>query len=88
MQLDLFVDTRRASYEAIKPKEGTLKAKCLQALKMFGPKTADEIALILGESILSIRPRIADLAKQLVIVDTGIRRENDSGKLATVWKAI
>lgn len=87
MQLDLFTDTRRASYEAIKPKANTIKNDCLFAFKRIGSMTADEIASALNKSILTIRPRVAELAKEGLIEDTGIRRENDSGKLATVWKA-
>lgn len=51
-----------------------------------GPATADEIAGRLACSILSIRPRVTELARQGVIVDTGERRPNDSGRKAKVWR--
>jgi predicted HTH transcriptional regulator len=48
--------------------------------------TADEVAENMGKSILSIRPRIAELSKLGSIEDSGQRRTNESGKVATVWR--
>lgn len=53
--------------------------------------TADEIAERLQESILAVRPRVAELAcdrfgKTPVIEDAGVRRPNASGTMATVWR--
>ena len=55
--------------------------------------TSDEIAARLGESILSVRPRVAELAKDdpargivALIEPTGVRRPNASGTMATVWR--
>jgi hypothetical protein len=50
-----------------------------------GGFTADEIAARLGESILTIRPRITELNKLCKIKDTGVRRPNSSGRNAIVW---
>lgn len=49
--------------------------------------TADECAVLMGKSILSIRPRFSELATSNRIFDTGIRRTNNSGRAATVWTA-
>lgn len=56
------------------------------ALRQEGPMTADECARVLGKSVLSIRPRFSELKAQGVIVDTGERRANDSGRKAIVWR--
>lgn len=48
--------------------------------------TADEAAAAIGKSILSIRPRLAELFKLGLIEETGARRLNDSGAFATVWR--
>jgi len=63
----------------------TLRQRCLEAIKTI-PMTADEVAEHLDKSILSIRPRMAELAKLKKIEDSGQRRINESGKAATVWK--
>ena len=63
----------------------TLRGKVLDVLK-HGPLTADECASWLGESILSIRPRLSELRALGLIRDTGERRENLSGKSAIVWE--
>ena len=47
--------------------------------------TADECAAALKESILSIRPRLSELAKDNMIRRTGERRKNASGMSAHVW---
>lgn len=63
----------------------TLRELCLQQFAIM-PMTADEVAERLDRSILSIRPRIAELSKLQQIEDTGKRRQNSSGKQATVWR--
>ena len=63
----------------------TLKEKVIEELT-GDALTADEIAANIGETVLSIRPRVAYLAKDGIIVDTGQRRANESGKQATVWR--
>lgn len=61
-----------------------LHRQCIQIL-MAHPSTADEVAKALKESVLLIRPRIAELRRQGKIRDTGNRRKNESGKSAAVW---
>ena len=48
--------------------------------------TADEAAEHLGESVLSVRPRLSELNRMGLIVQTGHRRINNSGMSANVWK--
>lgn len=50
--------------------------------------TADEVAGQLGLSILTVRPRLSELSKLGKIAETDERRPNQSGRLASVWKAI
>jgi predicted ArsR family transcriptional regulator len=53
-----------------------------------GGLTADEIAAELGESILSIRPRVSELKRQGLVEKTRERRRNHSGMSASVWRAV
>ena len=76
--------SRRAAME-MKPKAPTLRDQCFRLICQF-PMTADEVAENMGKSILSIRPRIAELSKLGSIEDSGQRRTNESGKVATVWR--
>jgi len=78
-------DTQRAAFHAITRKAPTLRDRCIDMLRTFGPLTADEVAEKLGKNVLSIRPRITELANDLIIIDTPDRRENGSGKQAIVW---
>ena len=48
--------------------------------------TADDIAQRLNCSILSVRPRVAELHRAGQIEQTGARRKNASGMSATVWR--
>ncbi len=82
------VDTSIAAAEAVKPRAAILREKCLAYVKRWGMtgSTADECALNLGESVLSIRPRFTELLRANLIEDTGTRRKNDSGRFAIVWK--
>lgn len=49
--------------------------------------TADEIAKLLGESVLCVRPRCSELRAAGLIEQTPDRRRNDSGMTAAVWRA-
>jgi predicted ArsR family transcriptional regulator len=64
----------------------TLRHRVWASLRMK-PRTADECAEYLGESILSIRPRFSELRASGLIADSGLRRPNSSGRSATVWRA-
>ena len=72
----------------IEPRAKTLRERVLDAFKSQGDMTADECASYLGESILSIRPRVSELAARFLIVETAARRTNDSGMSAQVWRAV
>ena len=78
-------DTAIAAAAEIAPKAENLKRQVWIALN-DAPGTADEIAARLNRSILSIRPRLSELAALSLINDTGTRRENASGKRAIVWE--
>lgn len=79
--------TAKDAADSIEPHAKILREQVLNVLKMRS-MTADEVAEWLGESILSIRPRLSELKTKELIVDTGIRRKNVSGKKAIVWEGI
>ncbi|MBA3241603.1 MAG: hypothetical protein H0T60_10305 [Acidobacteria bacterium] len=79
--------TSQEAAEAIAPKVATIRAKVLRAfLAADAGLTADEVAGALGLTVLTIRPRVSELRLARVLVDSGLRRANQSGKSATVWK--
>jgi len=63
----------------------SLRMKALQVIYQSNGLTADEVAEKMGVSILSIRPRITELKRLGLIEESGVRRENRSGKKAAVW---
>lgn len=77
--------TSAEAAQSMEPKAKLLRDKCLQVLRR-GPKTADEVASYLGETVLSIRPRISELSAKTLIEETGERRQNESGKWAAVYR--
>lgn len=58
-----------------------LRDAVLGAFELGWTGTADELAFRLGESILSIRPRVAELHKQGKLTATGLRRDG-----MNVWR--
>lgn len=50
--------------------------------------TADEVAAILKEPVLSCRPRVAELHKQGFITQTGARRKSSTGTSSHVWRRV
>lgn len=82
-------DTARKAAEEVKSGSRILRDQCLAAIRAAGTAglTADETAEKVGKPILSVRPRLSELAKLAQIEDTGTRRRNDSGKSAIAWRA-
>ena len=81
-------DTSFAAADEIASKAPILRAKCLKVLEHSNGLTADEVAGRLGLSILSVRPRITELARDGEVRDSGARRHNVSGKRAIVWAPV
>lgn len=78
------MDTRAEAYAAAAVLAPLVRERCLAALT-DAALTADEIAERTGDSILTVRPRVTELAKAGKIVKTPLRRPNSSGKMAAVW---
>jgi predicted ArsR family transcriptional regulator len=62
------------------------EAVLAQIAQYSGGATADEIAMDLNLSVLSVRPRVSELNRNGEIEQTGTRRKNESGMTATVWR--
>jgi DNA-binding transcriptional ArsR family regulator len=79
--------TSRDAARAAKSTAATIRQQILDALaKRPDGRTPDELALILGLSILAVRPRVSELNKLELIVKTGERRANESGLMANCWR--
>ena len=80
-------DTSQQSALQVEPNAATLRAQCLNVLKIYiNGLTADEVAAYLNETVLAIRPRITELKLMGFVVDSGIRRPNKSQHKAIVVK--
>ena len=77
--------TSREAAEKMAPRAATLRHRILMVLAS-GPRTADETASLLNESVLAVRPRFTELQELGEIEDTGTRRLNQSGRSAMVWR--
>src|SRR5690348_11340186 len=78
-------DTSFAAADAMKARVPTLRQRVLSAYEEGRAMTADEAADAVGASILSVRPRVAELARLGLIRDSGERRKNASEHRAIVW---
>ena len=81
------VETSIEAAEALAPKLGRLQRMAEQAIFNAGPAglTADELAEQLELDRYSIQPRTTELKRKGLVVDSGTRRLNASGKRAVVW---
>lgn len=78
-------DTSQAAALSMVRDAPRLRAAVLAVLERHpGGLTSDEIAGELGESVLSIRPRVTELKQAGQLEDTGERRANRSGRTAAV----
>lgn len=80
-------ETSLSAARAVESRASNLRDRCLGVL-LGSERTADEIAVMIGEDRLSIRPRVAELLAMGKIEDTGLRRINASGRPAAVWRAV
>jgi predicted ArsR family transcriptional regulator len=82
--------TSRDAAEAITSHAKTMRDRVLAFLTQHHPRSfaADEIAAGLGESILTVRPRVSELRRSGLIEPTAERRRNKSGLLAKCWRAV
>lgn len=78
--------TSQDAAKAITPRAPTLRDRVL-ALLQKDAHTADECASRLGETVLSVRPRLSELVKMGLIYDTGLTSKNASGVRASIWRA-
>lgn len=79
-------DTSRKAADSMREGAPMLQRRCLDALRAApGGLTADQIAANIGETILSVRPRVTELLRDGRVRDSGQRRKNDSGRSAKVW---
>ncbi len=79
-------DTSRGAAVAAEPTADSIRGLCLDALKTYGPMTADETAERVRLHILTVRPRMTELHQLQLTRDTGLRRKNASGRPAIVWE--
>jgi hypothetical protein len=82
--------TSKAAAKAIEGRAMPLLERVYAVIKAAGANgaTADECAKSLRASILSVRPRVSELAVMGRLTDTMQRRVNkSSGRYAIVWRA-
>lgn len=80
--------TSRDAAKKADGRAGALRSRILELL-MRHPAglTSDETATMLGETVLSVRPRFSELRQLGHVERTGERRQNASGLNAHVFRA-
>lgn len=83
------VDTSIDAADALTPKLGRLQRLAEATIRDAGSNglTADELASRLDLDRWSIQPRTTELRRKGIILDSGQRRHNATGKRAIVWIA-
>lgn len=79
--------TSKLAADSMLPTAGSLRKKVYDVL-LAQAMTADEVAKVLKETVLAIRPRLSELRAHGLIRDTKDRRDNISGRPAIVWRGV
>jgi len=77
-----------AAAEAVAPDTASIRDRVLRAIAgawLTGGLTADEAAARLALTPFTVRPRVTELRIMGKVVDSGLKRRNESTLLATVW---
>lgn len=84
------VETSMEAADAIAPATGRLQTMAFDAIRAAGSEglTADELAAVLDVSRWAIQPRTTELRRKHLIIDSGVRRRNVTGRRAIVWVAV
>jgi hypothetical protein len=77
-------DTSREAAESMSLRAIKLRKLCYDLIRKYPGHTADEIADLVGESLLAIRPRISELRRMQYVRNHG-RGSNRSGMAAHRW---
>lgn len=80
--------TSEEAARSMKQSASSLQQKIIRLLQVEGSTTADICAEKLGVDRLAIRPRFTELAKLGIIRETGEKRKNKSGRMASVYRLI
>lgn len=75
-------DAARSMSDLVPGLRGTI-LKVLQ--RNPGGMTPDEVAAEIGETAFTVRPRVTELYQGGLIIQTGERRKNASGRFAAVY---
>ena len=80
--------SRDAAYD-IAPHAGTLRKRVLDAIVEAGAfgRCTHELEEALALSGDTVRPRVWELRRAGLIVDSGLRRNTPAGRKAIVWRA-
>ena len=82
-------DTSTGAAVQVENRASTLRMAVLSVLKgASGPLSPDEVADILREDKLSIRPRFTELKDAGKIRDSGLRGKTDLGKSCILWEVV
>ena len=81
------VDPSRAAYESVKAHIPTIQGQILSLLLM-GPKTCDEMEVILDMPHQTVSACITGLKKAGAVRDSGKRRPTRTGRKATVLEMV
>ena len=81
-------DTSADALASVRDRISAMQAQLLMALRTSREgASADQLASMTGLHILTVRPRVSELAKAGMVEDSGKRAINASGRRAIVWRA-
>lgn len=80
------VDTSKAAAASIENSAQRHKEIVLTTLKVIGPLSSEQIASVTGLEHAQTWRRVSDLKNAGLIIDSGERRKNRSGRDAAVWR--
>lgn len=79
-------ETSKAAADAIAPVAGNLRERVLAAVREK-PGTPEQIAARLNVPVMNVRPRLSELSRKSLVVDSGKRGKAMGGRQAIVWRA-
>ncbi len=81
--------TSKLAADKITPTTSFLRDRVLDHIRrMPNGATADEVAALMGEDLLNVRPRFSELKLRGLIEKTGERRQNQKGNSQLVWRSV
>ena len=81
-------NTSLEAWRIIQPDLGSMQNMVYNLLKVYPDSSNHDISILLGKPINCVTPRMKELRDKGLVLHSGFKRDETTGKRVMVWKVI